>query len=267
MLKIFQVDAFADQLFTGNPAMVCLIETESGDYDSQWMQLLAAEMNLSETAFLIKKAEGHYHLRWFTPATEVKLCGHATLASAHVLWTEVGVPTDMSLSFDTLSGCLDVHYNQGLITLDFPVAPLIESKMNQSLKTKIEGVVSCDYLGLYQSGDNLIIELVNEDEVAALQPNFEHLSALPIDCLIVTANSNQYDFICRVFAPRLGINEDPVTGSAYCALTPFWSKKLGKNRLNARQISERGGDLSLVLKADRVEISGTAVTVLKGEIV
>ena len=272
-LQIFQVDAFASEKFTGNPAAVCLLEdnNETVDtlYDDNWMQSLAAEMNLSETAFVIKKEENIYNLRWFTPTTEVNLCGHATLATAHILWTETNLAEDQIAIFETLSGRLEVSNKQGLITMSFPIEAVVPLESNDKFITQIESILSHNCLGLYQTNEDLLAEIDSEETLKNLQPDIPQLATLPIRCLIVTAKSNKdnLDFVSRVFGPAVGINEDPVTGSTHCALTPFWANKLDKSKLSARQVSARGGNLSLALLNDRVAISGTAVTVLKGQLV
>ena len=260
-LKIFQVDAFATKAFEGNPAAVCILESGK-QYSDHWMQSLAAEMNLSETAFVEKKSQGLYSLRWFTPTTEVNLCGHATLATAHILWTETNLDKEQIVKFDTLSGRLDVSNKDGLMTMNFPVETV--TRANDNLTQQINALLSCESMGVYKSSEDILVEVENEEVVKNLQPNLQQLTELPIRCLIVTSISNDYDFVSRVFAPAVGIDEDPVTGSTHCALTPFWAEKLGKMTLSARQISARGGDLLVALKDDRVAISGTAITIFKG---
>ena len=270
-LRIFQVDAFADTAFTGNPAAVCLLEPEkmSADkrYDDQWMQALAEEMNVSEMAFVQKNENGSYQLRWFTPTTEVNLCGHATLATAHTLWTETDLPMDSAAIFHTLSGCLEVRQHNGLITMNFPTDKIISLENDEILKQNLTDILSCEFLSIHKTNEDILVELANEKRVKTLQPNMAKLAKLPIRCLIVTAHSSNehLDFVSRVFGPAVGIDEDPVTGSAHCSLTPFWAEKLQKQTLSARQISARGGNLTLQLLGDRVNISGTAITVFKGE--
>ncbi len=271
-LKIYQVDAFANEPFTGNPAAICLLEEDNKKkdtlYDDQWMQLLAAEMNLSETAFVTKKEGNIYSLRWFTPTTEVKLCGHATLATAHILWTETDLAADKVVIFETLSGRLEVSNNNGLMTMNFPVETVTPLDSDNKYTAQINDILSCHCLGVYQTKEDLLVEIDSEEALEKLQPNIPLLATLPIRCLIVTAKSKKadLDFVSRVFGPAVGINEDPVTGSAHCSLTPFWANKLNKNKLSARQISKRGGNLSLQLLGNRVAISGTAITVLKGKL-
>ena len=263
-LKIYQVDAFANQAFEGNPAAICILE--SGKYYSDhWMQSLAAEMNLSETAFVEKKSPRTYRLRWFTPTTEVNLCGHATLATAHILWTETDLDNQQVVQFDTLSGRLEVSNNEGLITLNFPIEVVTKIE-DKNLNKQLMFVLCCQSLGVYKSNEDILIEVASEAILKSLDPYLEQLKMLPIRCLIVTSVSNNYDFVSRVFAPAVGIDEDPVTGSTHCALAPFWAKKLGKNTLSARQVSARGGDLHVTLKDNRVDVSGTAITIFKGEL-
>jgi PhzF family phenazine biosynthesis protein len=263
-LKLFQVDAFANKAFEGNPAAVCLLK-QGGDYNTQWMQSLAAEMNLSETAFVEKKSEGVYHLRWFTPKTEVNLCGHATLATAHILWTETDLDQHDIIQFKTLSGCLEVSHNDGLITMNFPTETLTKTQ-DPNLLQQLSAVLSSECKNVYNSSEDILVEIENEAILKKLQPDLQQLSLLPIRCLIITATSNKYDFVSRVFAPRVGIDEDPVTGSTHCALAPFWAEKLGKMTLSARQVSTCGGDVFVTLKNNRVDISGTAITIFKGEL-
>jgi len=271
-LRIFQVDAFASEAFTGNPAAVCLLEpdhtSKTAVYDDQWMQSLAAEMNLSETAFVEKKHGNHYSLRWFTPTTEVNLCGHATLATAHILWTETNLAKEQTAIFDTLSGSLEVNNNKGLLTMNFPTETVTLLCSDDELAVQLSKLLSCNYRGVYQTNEDLLLEVDSEEVVKNIQPNLPLLAKIPVRSLIVTAqsNSDDLDFVSRVFGPAVGIDEDPVTGSAHCSLTPFWADKLGKKKLSARQISARGGNLSLELLGDRVAISGTAITILKGNL-
>lgn len=263
-LKIFQVDAFANKAFTGNPAAVCILE-QGKQYNDQWMQSLAAEMNLSETAFVMKKSQGLYGLRWFTPTTEVNLCGHATLATAHILWTETNLEQQQIARFDTLSGRLDVSNKEGLITMNFPKETVTKTD-DKKLEKQLNELLSCECKGVYNSSEDILVEMKSEEIVKRLQPNLQQLAALPIRCLIITSSSSHYDFVSRVFAPAVGIDEDPVTGSTHCALAPFWAEKLGKNILSARQVSARGGDLLVSVNNNRIDISGTAITLFKGEL-
>ncbi len=265
-LRIFQVDAFASKAFQGNAAVVCLLEQQNNvNYDSAWMQAVAAEMNVSETAFVEQKEEGLYTLRWFTPTTEVNLCGHATLATAHILWQQTAINQQQIINFDTRSGRLSVSNKKGLITMNFPLET-VKKVEDKALKQQISNILACDLMGIYTSTEDIVVEVASEKILKNLQPDFQQLAMLPLRCLVVTSASKQYDFVSRVFAPAIGIDEDPVTGSVHCALTPFWAEKLAKNQLTARQISARGGNLFLTLNNQRVDISGTAITVFKGEL-
>lgn len=261
-VTIYQVDAFTDRPYAGNPAAVCLLAEER---DELWMQAVANENNLSETAFLTPENDG-YKLRWFTPKNEVKLCGHATLASAHILYEEKLLPLNRQARFFTLSGLLTASYDEdtGLIELDFPASPVVPSKAPDGL---IEALgVKPIFIG--RSDDDYLIEVTSEEEVKEAAPDFGRLVQVSCRGVIVTAlvAAKQYDFISRFFAPAVGINEDPVTGSAHCRLTPYWQAKLQKNKFIAYQASKRGGFLQLTAAGDRVRIGGKAVTVLKGEL-
>ncbi|MDZ4713271.1 MAG: PhzF family phenazine biosynthesis protein [bacterium] len=261
MLKIFTVDAFTDKLFSGNPAGVCLLEK---DIDDKLMQNIAAEMNLSETAF-VKKIDEGFMLRWFTPKSEVELCGHATLSSAHILWQEGILKQDEEAVFKTVyKGILKAKKIGNTITLDFPVNRPEAAESFSELETAL-GVKPVS-LGVTEH--HYIAEFNSEDEVKNISPDFKLLSGLDKYGTIVTSKSDhgKYDFVSRFFAPSKGIDEDPVTGSAHCVLTPYWSEKLGKKEMKAYQASERGGMLMVTLNGDRVLIAGEAVTVLKGEL-
>lgn len=259
MIKIFTVDAFTDVPFRGNPAAVCLPEK---NLDENLMQKIAFEMNLSETAFVVKKEDG-FSLRWFTPESEVELCGHATLASAHILWQENYLGKNETAVFHTIyKGILKADCNQDGIILDFPVNTPNKSnevpELSEALGIKPKTVMTTE--------DHYLAELNSGDEVKNIQPDFALLKKLPKFGIIITAasGSDKYDFISRFFAPKKGIDEDPVTGSAHCVLAPYWSEKLAKNSLVAFQASKRGGILSLTLKNDRVMIAGKAVTIMSG---
>lgn len=256
-LPIYQADAFADSIFRGNPAAIVPLENWLSD---ELMQHIAAENNLSETAFFVKQDEV-YHLRWFTPKVEVDLCGHATLAAAHILFTELEVTAEQ-IRFNTRSGILTVHKSKKGYMMDFPAENMPRVQEPPQLFEAL-GIPRTPYT--YQSDDILVV-LGSEQEVASLKPNFSLLKEMDARGVIVTAPGNTVDFVSRFFAPRVGVSEDPVTGSAHTKLAPLWAKTLGKNKLVARQISERGGTLELHVKGERVEIYGQAVTYLKGEI-
>jgi PhzF family phenazine biosynthesis protein len=257
-LRLLQIDAFTDIAFKGNPAAVCILDRER---DAAWMQDVAKEMNLSETAFLLHHADG-FGLRWFTPAVEVALCGHATLASAHALWEERVLETDAR--FHTLSGLLTATRNGDLIELDFP-AKAEEPAEAPPLLLEALGAKPV-YVGRNQF--DYLVEVGSEEELRALDPDHARLRTIPVRGVIVTARSSdpRFDFVSRFFAPGSGVDEDPVTGSAHCALTPYWSKKLGKAEMTAYQASARGGVVHVRLAGDRVKLGGHAVTVLRGEL-
>lgn len=259
-MQLFQVDAFTDKPFAGNPAAVCILPAPR---DDAWMRDVAREMNLSETAFLLRQDDG-YNLRWFTSAVEVRLCGHATLASAHILWQEKCVASNQQIRFHTLSGLLTADRKGDWIELNFPTTP--EEK--EAVPPEIIQALGVTPRYTCKSGIRYMVEVESEEIVRAAQPNFEKLRALPGRGLVLTSRavSPEFDFVSRYFAPWVGINEDPVTGSSHCSLAPYWSKRLGKNELTARQVSARGGTLRLRLEGDRVCISGQAVTVLRGEL-
>ncbi len=255
--SIIQVDAFTKEKFKGNPAAVCILEKAA---DEKWMQDVALEMNLSETAFLYPVENG-YDLRWFTPVAEVDLCGHATLATAHVLFLDKHVSKDTTISFHTRSGELKVSRDEELIYLDFPALPPERCIAPEGLLEAL-GV---DSTNIYKSKFDLLVEVDSEDEIKKLEPDFTALAKCEARGVIVTAKAkSKFDFISRFFAPAFGINEDPVTGSAHCVLAPYWSKKLGKENLFAYQASSRGGEVRLEMKGDRVILGGQAVITLRG---
>lgn len=262
VVDILQVDAFTKQPFAGNPAAVCVLPEA---VDEGWMRAVAAEMNLSETAFLYPQADG-YQLRWFTPSAEVDLCGHATLASAHVLWSEGYLAASEEARFHTKSGLLTATQTEGWITLNFPAQPLAPTSATPELSKSLRGLQP-EFIAYGGTADsNFLVELPSEDYVRSLQPDFSLMRLLPAQGVIVTASADdpEVDFVSRYFAPAIGISEDPVTGSAHCSLAPYWQQKLGKLDFLARQVSPRGGILKVQLRGDRVLISGQAVTVLKG---
>jgi PhzF family phenazine biosynthesis protein len=259
-LTVYHVDAFTDTLFSGNPAAVCILTSPRED---AWMQSLAQEMNLSETAFLRKRGDG-YGLRWFTPLVEVDLCGHATLASAHTLWEQGLLKPEEQARFHTRSGLLTARRQGEWIELDFPSLPDRRVSAPKGL-TKALGARP-KYVG--RSRFDLIVEVESEKTVRELKPDFTKLSTVPIRGLIVTAKAKTppYDFVSRFFAPRAGINEDPVTGSAHSVLGPYWKNRLKKNELLAYQASKRGGVIRVRVGDRRVFIGGKAVTALKSEL-
>lgn len=258
--QIYQIDAFTEQLFAGNPAAVCPLDAWPAD---EIMQAVAAENNLSETAFLVPEGEG-YRLRWFTPAVEVDLCGHATLATGHLLLNHLGGGD--AVSFETRSGTLVVSRDggEGTLAMDFPVLPVGERiEAAASFSTALGAAPAELYKIREIHGAPYLLALFgSEAEVAALAPEFGELGAN----VIATAPGDELDFVSRFFAPAAGIDEDPVTGSAHCTLTPFWAERLGKNELKARQISARGGDVGCRLEGERVVLTGRAVLYMAGEI-
>lgn len=256
-LPIYQVDAFASALFSGNPAAVVPLEEWISD---EQMQRIAAENNLSETAFFVKEG-GSHHLRWFTPTVEVDLCGHATLAAAHVLFEELGYD-ETDIVFKTRSGMLSVSKEEQKLMMNFPADEMPKTKAPDVL-FKALGINRTPET--YKTDDWMVV-LESEEDVAALNPDMRLLNEVEARGVIVTAPGDEVDFVSRFFAPQSGVDEDPVTGSAHTKSTPYWSNVLGKSELSARQISARGGDLICRMKGDRVEILGEAVTYFKGEI-
>ncbi len=257
---IYQVDAFTDRPFAGNPAGVCILPGPAPD---AWMQAVAREMNLSETAFLLPQADG-FNLRWCTPAVEVKLCGHATLASAHILFETGVLRPDAQARFHTLSGLLTAERRGDWIELNFP------AKLDEPAEPPagLAEALGATPQHVSKNGLTYLVEVASEAIVRGLQPDFGALLKLPVRGVIVTARSAtpEFDFVSRFFAPAVGINEDPVTGSAHCYLTPYWADRLGKTEMIAYQASARGGILRVRLAGDRVILGGQAVTVLIGEL-
>ncbi|MER6177276.1 PhzF family phenazine biosynthesis protein [Streptosporangium sp. NPDC001681] len=260
-MLVYTVDAFTDEFFKGNPAGVCVLGNPVPD---TWMQSVAAEMRHSETAFLLEAEDGGpYSLRWFTPVTEVALCGHATLATAHVLYSTGTIPE--TLEFSTKSGILSATRDKsGLISMDFPAKVLQETSLPVGL---------IDALGVKPvwGGKNVwdyLVEVESEDAVLDTAPDFRALEAVDARGVIVTARASRQgaDYVSRFFAPRVGVPEDPVTGSAHCALAPYWSARLGSDSLVGAQLSQRGGVVRTTVRGDRVELAGRAVTVLSGEL-
>lgn len=256
-LPIYQIDAFASKAFEGNPAAICPLQKWLAD---EVMQSIAEENNLSETAFFVPTKNG-FNIRWFTPTTEVDLCGHATLAAAFVIFNELNYKHD-SITFESKSGILTVIKKEALLVMDFPAQPPslcdLPLEIKQAFDFKpIECLKSEDY----------IVVLKNEADVLNAKPKLELLNNIDLRGVIITAKSDNYDFVSRFFAPKYGINEDPVTGSAYTQLTPYWEKKLGKKSLHAKQLSRRGGELFCESLGDRITIAGSAVKYLQGKII
>ncbi len=256
-LSIYQVDAFANAIFQGNPAAIVPLETWLPD---ETLQNIAIENNLSETAYFVPDGE-NYHLRWFTPSTEVRLCGHATLASAHVLFAHLGYVKEQ-LNFNTLGGLLSVRRDGDHYVMDFPCD---EPQPFHVLKS-LEHILGIQILEMVKGTDDYLALIESEAALTALQPNFRLLADLKTRGLIVTAPGTTTDIASRCFFPNFGIDEDPVTGSAHTLLTPYWSKKLGKNSISAIQGGVRKGQLNCTLKGDRVELMGKAQTYLFGTI-
>ncbi|MFZ1863809.1 MAG: PhzF family phenazine biosynthesis protein [Polyangiales bacterium] len=259
--RITVVDAFTHVPFAGNPAAVCVLSEPTTD---AWMLSVAREMKHSETAFCIMRVDETVELRWFAPGGEVGLCGHATLAAAHVLWEEGWLAPQKALRFSTRSGELTAMPLGRQIELDFPARAPSEAAAPPGLLEALGA--SPQWVG--RDADDYVLLLADEEAVKACSPDFRALMAVDTRGVVITARSAQEDtdFVSRFFAPRWGIDEDPVTGSAHCALTPFWSERLGKKRLSARQISARGGELELELASDRVKLRGICVTILRGNL-
>ena len=260
-MKIYQVDAFTEKAFRGNPAAVCILSFQKED---QWLQNVAQEMNLSETAFLMREGKG-WRLRWFTPLVEVDLCGHATLASAYILWEKGYEEKQSTILFDTRSGILKASRDGEWIELDFPSEPASESEVPDDLLKALK--VKPGFTG--KNRFDYLIEIGSEEELKALNPDFMLLKTVKARGIIVTSlsGSPEYDFVSRFFAPACGINEDPVTGSAHCCLGPFWQHKTGKSDFNAYQVSKRGGCIRVRVRGKRTFIAGKAITVLDGELI
>ena len=264
-LPIYQIDAFTDEPFRGNPAAVCLLERER---EAGWMQKVATEMNLSETAFLLPVGDG-FQIRWFTPAIEVPLCGHATLASAHVLWL-AGKARGDEIRFQSKSGPLHAYRTDNGIELDFPRHSSEPAKLDPDVAKAIGATPKEVHTVVSDSKDNTtyLLELASEQAVRDLVVAFDALRHPEAPGVLVTARADDgdYDFVSRYFVPYAGIDEDPVTGSAHCVLGPYWAERLGKDDLRAYQASARGGALTVRLTGDRVRLGGRAVTVLRGSL-
>lgn len=255
-MKIFQVDAFTDHVFGGNPAAVIPLESWCAE---EKMQQIAMENNLSETAFFVKEGN-QFHIKWFTPEMEIDLCGHATLASGHVIFNHLGYRED-TIRFHYGGGSLSITKNNALLSMDFPSVNAEKTDISNLLSESLGG----NPVELYQSRD-LMVVYNSEEEIISREPDFIKMSEVDTLGVIITAPGKNVDFVSRFFAPRAGINEDPVTGSAHCMLIPYWAKRLKKNRLNALQLSKRIGKLSCEYKGERVEISGNAITYMIGEV-
>jgi len=260
-IRIVQVDAFTNRPFAGNPAAVCVLPETAPE---QWMRDVAKEMNLSETAFLSPQDDG-YQLRWFTPAVEVDLCGHATVATAHVLWQDGHLPAGQQARFYTRSGRLTADQRGEWIELDFPAKVAVPAEAPASLLSSL-GVAEARFVG--KNAFDYLVEVDSEATVRALSPDHSTLGKLPVRGVIVTARSNgaPYDFVSRFFAPGSGIDEDPVTGSAHTALGPYWAGVLGKQEFTAFQASPRGGVVRVRVEGERVKLGGQAVTVMVAEL-
>ena len=258
-IPIYQVDAFTNQPMRGNPAAVCPLNEWLAD---ETMREIAAENNLSETAFFVNRGN-RYEIRWFTPTTEIDLCGHATLATSHVIFNCLNLEDKVVDFFSPRSGRLAVEKKKDLLVLDFPTFSLNEIAIPAGL---VEAVGKRPQR-IWETQSHMAMSLFeNEEEIKSIQPDMTALGRIPFDEIIVTAKGVDSDFVSRVFAPRIGIPEDPVTGASHCALIPFWAEQLGKEKLHARQLSQRGGDLFCELRSERVKIGGHAVLYLKGEI-
>ena len=259
-IPCYQVDAFADRPFVGNPAAVCLLEKQLPD---AWMQNVAAEMNLAETAFLCAQSDGHA-LRWFTPTLEVDLCGHATLAAAHVLWQTGRLAADQQARFHTRSGLLVCDQAGDSIELDFPA----ERETAFPPVSGLRDALGVDILYCGRNRLDYLVEVSDATALRKLQPDFRTLAKIPARGIIVTcvSDDSRYDFLSRFFAPASGIDEDPVTGSAHCCLGPFWQQRLHRAELTGFQASARGGVVGVRMQGDRVKLIGKAVTVLKGDL-
>ena len=264
-IAITQVDAFTSKPFAGNPAAVCILAEAP---EERWMRDVAREMNLSETAFLVPR-DGEYNLRWFTPAVEVDLCGHATLASAHVLWEEGHLAAGAQARFHTRSGLLLAERQGDWIEMDFPAEPLDSPISDQLELDRIAAALNAPLISAGRNRFDLLVEFADEQTVRELQPDYRLIAAFPVRGVIATsrAAAPEFDFVSRFFAPRVGVDEDPVCGSAHCCLGPFWASRLGRTELTGRQVSPRGGVVKVRVDGPRVALIGQAVTVLRGELI
>lgn len=265
MARLFQVDSFTDKEFAGNPAGVCLLE---GPAEESWMRSIAAEMNLAETAFVYPKGSD-FQIRWFSPTIEVPLCGHATLASAHILWEIQLVPHSRSITFHSMSGPLSATRSGDLIELDFPRAEILPQGVSQELLKALNLKSPALSFGKKSDSDMIFVEIASEKEVAELIPDLNALKSFPWRATIVTAPAEKgkaYDFVSRFFAPKMGIDEDPVTGAAHCALGPFWGKKLNRSEVCGFQASKRGGMVKVSVGDTRVKLKGPAITIFEAQL-
>ncbi len=260
-VNIIQVDAFTREPFGGNPAAVCVLPQAA---DASWMQRVAREMNLSETAFLVGRGSGEYDLRWFTPTVELDLCGHATLASAHVLWEDGHLPPAAPAVFHTRSGRLSAERRGDWIEMDFPAEPARPAPVPEGLAEAL----GTEPVHFGRNRFDCLVEVDSEATVRRLAPDIGALARVPVRGVIVTARGETegFDFVSRFFAPRAGVDEDPVTGSAHCCLGPYWRRRLGRDAFTAWQASARGGMVKVAVAGDRVRLSGQAVSVLRAEL-
>lgn len=259
---IVQVDAFTSRPFSGNPAAVCILADATSQ--PEWrLQEVAREMNLSETAFVIPHEDG-FDLRWFTPAVEVDLCGHATLASAHVLWEDGHLADDVEARFHTRSGVLVARKVGDWIEMDFPAEVAEECAVPEGLERALGSAI----VSVRRGSSYLLVEMPDEKTIRTLRPDLSRLAGIDASAVIVTSRaiSDRFDFVSRFFAPRFGIPEDPVTGSAHCLLGPFWGERLGRTELIGHQVSARGGTVRMRLAGDRIWLGGQAVTVMRGQL-
>ena len=256
-IPIYQIDAFTNKVFKGNPAAICPLKSW---IDDDQMQAIALENNLAETAFFIKKQD-KYHIRWFTPTVEMDLCGHATLAAAHVIFQHFETAKNV-IDFESSSGDLRVFKEKDCYTLDFPIDEYVQAQFPKELIKMLNELP----LEVYKGNSDLMVVLNNESEIKHLDPDLKIIAALPYRGVVFTAQGENSDFVSRFFAPQSGIDEDPVTGSTHTMLTPYWTERLGKKKLYARQLSKRTGELICSRKGERIHISGNAKTYMAGEL-
>lgn len=262
-VPLYQVDAFTSRPYAGNPAAVCLLEA---DRPEEWMQAVAREMNLSETAF-VYPGTTRRRLRWFTPTTEANLCGHATLTAAHVLWGAEDLSSDDQVVFDTLAGRLAVGREEDVYVMNFPAEPADSAAPPEGMLASL-GLEEDEVVWVGRNPRDYLVQVASPQRVRTLAPDMASLRTVETRGVMVTAEGagEEHDFVSRFFAPAAGIDEDPVTGSAHCCLGPFWQQRLGKDELWARQVSPRGGELRVRPRDDRVDLLGRAVTIMKGQL-